>query len=162
MPHPWPPPISAPSCAMMKSTGDIFGGMSPPGRAMMEMCAAQWGSQSWLQPAFSRPSAEHEGSLTTHEPPERRLRARLPAPRLFSRKSLVTPAASRPSFRSDGQARRPARRPILLLLGGPLDGRHAAVGHLAGKLDLARGDLALVVQLDLPIADLDRKSTRLN
>jgi len=36
------------------------------------MGAAQWGSQSWLQPAFSRPSAEHEGSLTAQEPPERR------------------------------------------------------------------------------------------
>jgi hypothetical protein len=54
---------------------------------MMKMGAALWGSQSWLQPAFSRPSAEHEGSPTTHEPPERRLRARLPAPRLFSRKA---------------------------------------------------------------------------
>ena len=52
----------------------------------LQMMASQWGSQSWLQPAFSRPSAGHEGSLTTHEPPERRLRARLPALRLFSRK----------------------------------------------------------------------------
>src|ERR1035438_6577349 len=33
--------------------------------------AALWGSQSWLQPAFSRPFAGHEGSLT-QEPPERR------------------------------------------------------------------------------------------
>src|ERR1017187_1080126 len=59
---------------------------------MMKMNAALWGSQSWLQPAFSRLSAEHEGSLMTQEPPERRLRARLPAPRLFSRKAL--PCAS--------------------------------------------------------------------
>jgi hypothetical protein len=53
--------------------------------------AALWGSQSWLRgalwAAFSRPSAGHEGSPMTHEPPERRLRARLPAPRLFSRKA---------------------------------------------------------------------------
>src|ERR1017187_8011857 len=54
---------------------------------MTKMRAALWGSQSWLQPAFSRLSAEHEGSLMTQEPPERRLRARLPAPRLFSRKA---------------------------------------------------------------------------
>jgi hypothetical protein len=54
---------------------------------MMKMCAALWGSQSWLQPAFSRPSAGHEGSLMAQEPPERRLRARLPAPHLFSRKA---------------------------------------------------------------------------
>jgi hypothetical protein len=53
---------------------------------MMKMGAALWGSQSWLQPAFSRLSAEHEGSLTTREPPERRLQARLPAPQLFLRK----------------------------------------------------------------------------
>ena len=38
----------------------------------LQMVASQWGSQSWLQPAFSRPSAGHEGSLMTHEPPERR------------------------------------------------------------------------------------------
>jgi hypothetical protein len=54
---------------------------------MMKMGAALWGSQSWLQPAFSRPCAGHEGSLMAQEPPERRLRARLPAPRLFSRKA---------------------------------------------------------------------------
>src|ERR1019366_5530090 len=59
---------------------------------MMKMGAALWGSQSWLQPAFSRPCAGHEGSLMAQEPPERRLRARLPAPRLFSRKAL--PCAS--------------------------------------------------------------------
>ena len=58
---------------------------------------AQWGSQSWLQPAFSRPSADHKGSLMAQEPPERRLRARLPAPRLFSRKApaLCNPSAAR-------------------------------------------------------------------
>jgi hypothetical protein len=56
-------------------------------RFLMKMRAARWGSQSWLQPVFSRPSAEHEGSLMAQEPPERRLRARLPAPRLFSRKA---------------------------------------------------------------------------
>src|ERR1039458_9649272 len=54
---------------------------------MMKMGAALWGSQSWLQPAFSRPCAGHESSLMAQEPPERRLRARLPAPRLFSRKA---------------------------------------------------------------------------
>src|ERR1039457_6687605 len=54
---------------------------------MMKMGTALWGSQSWLQPAFSRPCAGHEGSLMAQEPPERRLRARLPAPRLFSRKA---------------------------------------------------------------------------
>jgi hypothetical protein len=59
---------------------------------MMKMRAALWGSQSWLQPAFSQLSAEHEGSLMTQEPPERRLRARLPASRLFSRKAV--PCAS--------------------------------------------------------------------
>src|ERR1035438_6594650 len=57
--------------------------------------AALWGSQSWLQPAFSRPFAGHEGSLT-QEPPERRPRgdprARLPAPRLFSEEG--SPCAS--------------------------------------------------------------------
>src|ERR1035438_10328861 len=52
------------------------------------------------------------------------------------------------------------RRPILLLLGGPLDGRHAAIGHFAGELDLAARDLALVVQLDLLIADLRRDGER--
>ena len=41
-------------------------------RFLMKMRAARWGSQSWLQPAFSRPSAEHEGSPMTQEPPERR------------------------------------------------------------------------------------------
>ena len=43
----------------------------------------------------------------------------------------------------------------LLLLGGPLDGRIAtAAGHLAGELDLAAGDLALVIELDVLIANL--------
>ena len=40
-----------------------------------------WGSQSWLQPAFSRPLP---GTKTPHgakKPPKRRLRAGLPAPR---------------------------------------------------------------------------------
>src|ERR1019366_1780793 len=36
---------------------------------MMKMGAAWGGSQSWLQPAFSRPSAGHEGSLMAQEPP---------------------------------------------------------------------------------------------
>src|ERR1035438_5133191 len=36
---------------------------------MMQMCAALWGSQSWLQPAFSRPSAGHEGSLMARPTP---------------------------------------------------------------------------------------------
>src|ERR1035441_1610128 len=56
----------------------------------------QWGSQSWLQPAFSRPLP----GTTARSSPESRLkgvprgdpRARLPAPRLFSSKAL--PCAS--------------------------------------------------------------------
>src|ERR1019366_304595 len=50
--------------------------------------------------------------------------------------------------------------PPLLLLGDPLDGRHAAIGHLAGEFDLAARDLALVVQLDLLIAELRRDGER--
>src|ERR1035438_9148424 len=38
--------------------------MTPSGESqrMMKVYAALWGSQSWLQPAFSRPSVGHEGS----------------------------------------------------------------------------------------------------
>jgi hypothetical protein len=58
--------------------------MWPVGKQWWQMCAALWGSQSWLRgalwAAFSRPSADHKGPVTTQEPPERRLRARLPAP----------------------------------------------------------------------------------
>src|ERR1039458_6774319 len=58
--------------------------------------------------------------------------------------------------RNEGPSQQ-ARTTVLHFLSGPLDGRVATAGHLAGELDLARGDLALVVQLDV-----DRKSTRLN
>src|ERR1035438_4956478 len=47
-------------------------------------------------------------------------------------------------------------RSPLPLLGDPLDRRHAAIGHLAGELDLAARDLSLVVQLDLLIAEFRR------
>ena len=84
---------------------------------------AQWGSQSRLQPAFSRPSADHKGSLMAQEPPERRLRARLLAPRLFSRKAppcaerssgspptaFPEPARSAPSWGSPGSIAGPVR-----------------------------------------------------
>ena len=39
-----------------------------------------WGSQSWLQPAFSRRPLGTAASRRSREPPERRLRAGLPAP----------------------------------------------------------------------------------
>jgi hypothetical protein len=62
----------------------------------------QWGSQSWLQPAFSRPLP----GTTARSSPESRLkgvprgdpRARLPAPRLFSSKAL--PCASAGAVRT--------------------------------------------------------------
>jgi NADH-quinone oxidoreductase subunit F len=53
--------------------------------AWLKMGAAQWGSQSWLRgalwAAFSRPLPN---AKVAQEPPERRLQARLPAPRLSS------------------------------------------------------------------------------
>jgi hypothetical protein len=39
-----------------------------------------WGSQSWLQPAFSRLFRDTNARRRPEKPPERRLRARLPAP----------------------------------------------------------------------------------
>jgi hypothetical protein len=41
-----------------------------------------WGSQSWLQPAFSRRLRASKALDDSKEPPERRLRAELPAPQL--------------------------------------------------------------------------------
>src|SRR5271157_455592 len=90
---------------------------------MMKICAALWGSQSWLQPAFSRPSAGHEGSLMAQKPPERRLRARLPAPRLFSRKA--PPCASERS--SDVASERSSDVHLAHAATGPCDVR-AALG----------------------------------
>src|ERR1035441_6664977 len=114
---------------------------------MMKMCAALWGSQSWLQPAFSRPSAGHEGSLMAQEPPERRLRARLPAPRLFSDKAPPCPSErssdifggacfSLPSERSSD---RPSHLPAETGYPCPLSRRYTS-----------------------RLPPLDRKSTRLN
>src|ERR1035438_8576104 len=56
--------------------------MTPSGASqrMMKMCAALWGSQSWLQPAFSRPSAGHAGSLMTQEPPEKAAAGKIARP----------------------------------------------------------------------------------
>ena len=52
-----------------------------------------WGSQSWLQPAFSRPLRLRRLAHGAKEPPGRRLRARLPAPRVGQTHSSVRLAA---------------------------------------------------------------------
>jgi hypothetical protein len=50
--------------------------------AQIPVCgyAALWGSQSWLQPAFSRLWLAARARTRMAKPPERRLQAELPAP----------------------------------------------------------------------------------
>src|ERR1039457_6507330 len=55
--------------------------------------------------------------------------------------------------RNEGPSQQ-ARTTVLHFLTGPLDGRVATIGHLAGELDFAGRDLALVAQLDVLIAKL--------
>src|ERR1039458_1348049 len=55
--------------------------------------------------------------------------------------------------RNEGPSQQ-ARTTVLHFLSGPLDGRVATIGHLAGELDFAGRDLALVAQLDVLIAKL--------
>src|ERR1035438_10464571 len=113
-------------------TGSSSAALSAPAsRPWLRRPAAEtlWGSQSWLQPAFSRPSAGREGSRMAQEPPERRLRARLPAPRLLSRKA--PPCASERS--SDTQP--PLRdRPALAHRGHEV----LVSLHVVGDLHLRR------------------------
>jgi hypothetical protein len=62
-----------------------------------------WGSQSWLQPAFSRRSRGTNTRRRPDKPPKRRLRARLPAPRPANRFAGTKFGPLRPPKRGIGK-----------------------------------------------------------